>query len=98
IASSHPSDGAHTSVAPRRASAMTAEDVSPDSKCAICLDSLNNVAHLDCCLHRFCFPCVKEWSNQKTDCPVCRQPFATILQDGCIVFLEPVHVYFSEKT
>ncbi|XP_028320096.1 E3 ubiquitin-protein ligase Topors-like [Gouania willdenowi] len=64
---------------PRRASAMTAEDVSPDSKCAICLDRLNNVAYLDCCLHRFCFPCVKEWSNQKADCPVCRQPFATIL-------------------
>uniref|UniRef100_A0A8C5E032 RING-type E3 ubiquitin transferase n=1 Tax=Gouania willdenowi TaxID=441366 RepID=A0A8C5E032_GOUWI len=42
--------------------------------CAICLDHLNNVAYLDCCLHRFCFPCIKEWANQKAQCPVCRPP------------------------
>uniref|UniRef100_A0A8C5HJM8 RING-type E3 ubiquitin transferase n=1 Tax=Gouania willdenowi TaxID=441366 RepID=A0A8C5HJM8_GOUWI len=64
---------------PWRASAMAAEDVSPNSKCAICLDRLNNVAHLDCCLHRFCFPCAKKWSNYKAECPVCRRPFVTIL-------------------
>ncbi|XP_028298219.1 E3 ubiquitin-protein ligase Topors-like [Gouania willdenowi] len=58
---------------------MVAEDASPDSKCPICLDRFNNVAYLDCCLHRFCFPCIQEWSNNKAECPLCKQPFAAIL-------------------
>uniref|UniRef100_A0A8C5HJ64 E3 ubiquitin-protein ligase Topors n=1 Tax=Gouania willdenowi TaxID=441366 RepID=A0A8C5HJ64_GOUWI len=70
-------------ILPWRASTMAAEDVSPTSKCVICLDHLNNMAYLDYCLHRFCFPCIKEWANQKAQCPVCRRPFAAILHSVC---------------
>uniref|UniRef100_A0A8P4K1U7 E3 ubiquitin-protein ligase Topors n=1 Tax=Dicentrarchus labrax TaxID=13489 RepID=A0A8P4K1U7_DICLA len=54
-------------------------DASPDSKCPICLDRFNNLAYLDRCLHRFCFPCIQEWSHNKAECPLCKQPFASIL-------------------
>uniref|UniRef100_A0A452IBC5 E3 ubiquitin-protein ligase Topors n=1 Tax=Gopherus agassizii TaxID=38772 RepID=A0A452IBC5_9SAUR len=53
-------------------------DTSPDSKCPICLDRFDNVAYLDRCLHRFCFRCVQEWSKNKAECPLCKQPFHSI--------------------
>lgn len=56
-----------------------AEEASPDSKCPICLDRFNNLAYLDSCLHRFCFPCIQEWSHNKAECPLCKQPFSSIL-------------------
>lgn len=57
--------------------AMSAE-VSPDSKCPICLDKFNNISHLDRCLHKFCFRCILEWSKNKAECPLCKQPFNSI--------------------
>ncbi|KAK5618330.1 hypothetical protein CRENBAI_019400 [Crenichthys baileyi] len=56
-----------------------AAEASPDSKCPICLDRFNNLAYLDHCLHRFCFHCIQEWSHNKAECPLCKQPFASIL-------------------
>ncbi|XP_035169849.1 E3 ubiquitin-protein ligase Topors-like [Oxyura jamaicensis] len=53
-------------------------DASPDSKCPICLDRFDNVAYLDSCLHRFCFRCIQEWSKNKAECPLCKQPFLSI--------------------
>ncbi|XP_075066986.1 E3 ubiquitin-protein ligase Topors [Mixophyes fleayi] len=53
-------------------------DASPDSKCPICLDKFDNVAHLNQCLHRFCFKCIKEWAKNKAVCPLCKQPFNSI--------------------
>ncbi|XP_072315167.1 uncharacterized protein [Eucyclogobius newberryi] len=58
---------------------VSAEEASPDSKCPICLDRFNNLAYLDRCLHRFCFMCIQEWSHNKAECPLCKQPFASIL-------------------
>uniref|UniRef100_A0A8C5PDN9 E3 ubiquitin-protein ligase Topors n=1 Tax=Leptobrachium leishanense TaxID=445787 RepID=A0A8C5PDN9_9ANUR len=55
-----------------------AADASPDSKCPICLDRFDNVSHLDRCLHRFCFCCIKEWAKNKAECPLCKQPFNSI--------------------
>lgn len=52
--------------------------VSPDSKCPICLDVFNNVSYLDICLHKFCFRCIHEWSKNKAECPLCKQPFHSI--------------------
>ncbi|KAF6738127.1 E3 ubiquitin-protein ligase Topors [Oryzias melastigma] len=69
---------AATSSASVRA-AMAADETSPDSKCPICLDRFNNLAYLDRCLHRFCFPCIQEWSHNKAECPLCKQPFSSIL-------------------
>jgi len=51
---------------------------SPDSKCPICLDAFNNMSYLDLCLHKFCFRCIHEWSKNKAECPLCKQPFNSI--------------------
>ncbi|KAK9540468.1 hypothetical protein VZT92_002918 [Zoarces viviparus] len=56
---------------------MSAE-VSPDSKCPICLDKFNNISYLDLCRHKFCFHCIHEWSKNKAQCPLCKQPFNSI--------------------
>lgn len=53
-------------------------EVSPDSKCPVCLDRFNNISYLDICLHKFCFPCIHEWSKNKAECPLCKQPFSSI--------------------
>ncbi|KAG7215172.1 hypothetical protein INR49_006918 [Caranx melampygus] len=74
-ASSPPTSSASASVR----AVVAAEETSPDSKCPICLDRFNNLAYLDRCLHRFCFPCIQEWSHNKAECPLCKQPFASIL-------------------
>ena len=58
---------------------MSSSDISPDSKCPICLDRFENPAYLDYCSHRFCFQCVQEWSKTKAECPLCKQPFLSIV-------------------
>lgn len=85
-ASSTPAAATSTSSSPPTSSAsasvravMASEEASPDSKCPICLDRFNNLAYLDRCLHRFCFPCIQEWSHNKPECPLCKQPFSSIL-------------------
>lgn len=60
-----------------KSSKMSAE-VSPDSKCPICLDIFHNMSYLDRCLHKFCFRCIQEWSKNKPECPLCKQPFSSI--------------------
>ncbi|XP_037554155.1 topoisomerase I binding, arginine/serine-rich a [Nematolebias whitei] len=62
----------------RKNSKTMSAEVSPDSKCPICLDKFNNVSHLDRCLHKFCFRCILEWSKNKAECPLCKQPFRSI--------------------
>ncbi|XP_010154857.1 PREDICTED: E3 ubiquitin-protein ligase Topors [Eurypyga helias] len=63
---------------PKASSSKLSTDASPDSRCPICLDAFDNVAYLDRCLHRFCFRCVQEWSKNKAECPLCKQPFFSI--------------------
>ncbi|XP_047441659.1 E3 ubiquitin-protein ligase Topors-like [Mugil cephalus] len=76
---SRTSAAASSSASASARAVMAAEEASPDSKCPICLDRFNNLAYLDRCLHRFCFPCIQEWSHNKAECPLCKQPFASIL-------------------
>ncbi|XP_066469373.1 E3 ubiquitin-protein ligase Topors [Tiliqua scincoides] len=74
-----PDDFTADSLSPRNRSHQTLPvDASPDSKCPICLDRFENVASLDRCGHRFCFRCVQEWSKNKAECPLCKQPFHSI--------------------
>ncbi|KAG5844947.1 hypothetical protein ANANG_G00133560 [Anguilla anguilla] len=61
-----------------KASQSMSAEASPDSKCPICLDRFNNMASLDRCLHKFCFRCIHEWSKNKAECPLCKQPFNSI--------------------
>ncbi|XP_049428002.1 topoisomerase I binding, arginine/serine-rich a [Epinephelus fuscoguttatus] len=62
----------------RKTSETMSAEVSPDSKCPICLDIFNNISYLDLCLHKFCFRCIHEWSKNKAECPLCKQPFHSI--------------------
>ncbi|XP_070683624.1 topoisomerase I binding, arginine/serine-rich a [Pempheris klunzingeri] len=62
----------------RKTSQAMSAEVSPDSKCPICLDIFNNISYLDICLHKFCFRCIHEWSKNKAECPLCKQPFNSI--------------------
>lgn len=62
----------------RKATDTMSAEVSPDSKCPICLDVFNNISYLDLCLHKFCFRCIHEWSKNKAECPLCKQPFHSI--------------------
>uniref|UniRef100_A0A673Y0M6 E3 ubiquitin-protein ligase Topors n=1 Tax=Salmo trutta TaxID=8032 RepID=A0A673Y0M6_SALTR len=64
--------------APDKTSEVLSAEASPDSKCPICLDRFNNMAYLDLCLHKFCFRCIHEWSKNKAECPLCKQPFNSI--------------------
>ncbi|KAG7269491.1 hypothetical protein CRUP_027909 [Coryphaenoides rupestris] len=61
-----------------KTSGDTSKELSPDSKCPICLDAFNNMSYLDLCLHKFCFRCIHEWSKNKAECPLCKQPFNSI--------------------
>ncbi|XP_056619974.1 topoisomerase I binding, arginine/serine-rich a [Triplophysa dalaica] len=54
------------------------KEASPESKCPICLDHFKNISYLNVCLHKFCFLCVREWSKNKAECPLCKQPFRSI--------------------
>lgn len=62
----------------KKTSKTMSGEVSPDSKCPICLDIFNNISYLDICLHKFCFRCILEWSKNKAECPLCKQPFNSI--------------------
>ncbi|KAJ7335351.1 hypothetical protein JRQ81_013292 [Phrynocephalus forsythii] len=50
-------------------------DTIKHSKCAICLERIQDVTYLNPCKHRFCFDCVQTWSRKKVVCPVCKQHF-----------------------
>ncbi|XP_066536179.1 topoisomerase I binding, arginine/serine-rich a [Hoplias malabaricus] len=63
---------------PDSAPKLISKEASPDSKCPICLDRFKNVSYADKCLHRFCFRCILEWSKNKAECPLCKQPFGSI--------------------
>ncbi|KAL8203043.1 UNVERIFIED_CONTAM: hypothetical protein K2H54_036529 [Gekko kuhli] len=73
------SDGFSPNSGTNRVHQAMAADTSPDSKCPICLDRFDNVAYLNRCYHRFCFRCVQEWSKNKAECPLCKQPFHSII-------------------
>lgn len=62
----------------RKTSEAMFADVSPNSKCPICLDTFHNISYLDVCLHKFCFRCIHEWSKNKAECPLCKQSFNSI--------------------
>ncbi|CAJ1048417.1 uncharacterized protein LOC117808944 [Xyrichtys novacula] len=79
VAASSSSSPSSSSASASARAVMAAEETSPDSKCPICLDRFNNLAYLDRCLHRFCFLCIQEWSHNKAECPLCKQPFTSIL-------------------
>ncbi|XP_043641621.1 E3 ubiquitin-protein ligase Topors [Drosophila teissieri] len=59
----------------------TAERSSPPPNCAICLSRCKRKCFTDSCMHQFCFRCLCEWSKIKPECPLCKQPFRTIIHN-----------------
>ncbi|XP_017051714.1 E3 ubiquitin-protein ligase Topors [Drosophila ficusphila] len=54
---------------------------SPPPNCAICLSRCRRKCFTDSCMHQFCFKCLSEWSKIKPECPLCKQPFKTIIHN-----------------
>ncbi|TDG43780.1 hypothetical protein AWZ03_009790 [Drosophila navojoa] len=54
---------------------------SPPPNCAICLSRCRRKCFTDSCMHQFCFKCLCEWSKIKAECPLCKQPFKTIIHN-----------------
>ncbi|GAB6028952.1 hypothetical protein CHUAL_004747 [Chamberlinius hualienensis] len=52
---------------------------SPESNCPICLGKMENNSFTNTCCHQFCFTCLLEWSKVKPQCPLCKQPFKSII-------------------
>ncbi|XP_053154656.1 E3 ubiquitin-protein ligase Topors-like [Hemicordylus capensis] len=50
-------------------------DIAENSKCAICLQRIQDTTYLNPCNHRFCFECIQKWSRKKVKCPLCKQCF-----------------------
>ncbi|XP_077295864.1 uncharacterized protein LOC143918066 isoform X2 [Arctopsyche grandis] len=52
---------------------------SPPPSCVICLGPFKNKSFTETCLHQFCFDCLVRWSKIKAECPLCKQPFKSII-------------------
>ncbi len=46
-----------------------------DGQCSICLTEPQVDKSFPPCGHVYCFNCLVKWSQQKQDCPTCKQPF-----------------------
>ncbi|XP_017125902.1 E3 ubiquitin-protein ligase Topors [Drosophila elegans] len=70
---------------PGTSASATTEDAaarsSPPPNCAICLSRCRRKCFTDSCMHQFCFKCLCEWSKIKPECPLCKQPFKTIIHN-----------------
>uniref|UniRef100_A0A8C1E2H2 RING-type E3 ubiquitin transferase n=1 Tax=Cyprinus carpio carpio TaxID=630221 RepID=A0A8C1E2H2_CYPCA len=55
---------------------------SRSSRCILCLEERRNTSSTPCG-HLFCWECITEWCNTKTECPLCREKF----QPHRLVFL-----------
>uniref|UniRef100_A0A8V0YH32 RING-type E3 ubiquitin transferase n=1 Tax=Gallus gallus TaxID=9031 RepID=A0A8V0YH32_CHICK len=50
----------------------------PDHRCPICLDTMDDASYAMPCLHRFCFGCIRRWTQSRPTCPLCNRR----LRDG----------------
>jgi hypothetical protein len=67
---------AQTSTRARDAAAAASKE---EEKCGICLSSpLDDESQINGCVHRFCYECIKTWSNTMNECPLCKKRFRQI--------------------
>ncbi|KAL3287932.1 hypothetical protein HHI36_002388 [Cryptolaemus montrouzieri] len=79
---------------------------SPPPNCAICLGSCSNKCFSDTCMHQFCFKCLLQWSKIKAECPLCKQPFKSIIhnvksneeyEEHIVEEPRPIHIIDNEQ-
>ena len=70
LAEDGPTAGSSTPPRPPPASSPT--------KCVICLGEVVNNSFTNSCLHQFCFTCLRQWSEVKPECPLCKSAFQSI--------------------
>lgn len=51
----------------------------PDHRCPICLDTMDDASYAMPCLHRFCFGCIRRWTQSRPTCPLCNRRLRSIL-------------------
>jgi len=63
---------------------VAADVLNSATECAVCLNTVSSSeeATLSGCLHKFCFSCIKSWSEIETSCPLCKKHFAGIQHKG----------------
>lgn len=49
-----------------------------ENNCVICLDKIDDIAHINCCSHKYCYKCIKKWSDETNKCPQCKKKFTSI--------------------
>lgn len=66
---------------PPKASKTVRKTVVVRDVCAICITPLDDstVAKINC-VHRYCFDCIKRWSETRNTCPQCLETFDVIKQ------------------
>lgn len=49
-------------------------------KCVCCLyKTINPCVPNGCKIHKYCYECLLKWSQEKWECPLCREPFTSII-------------------
>ncbi|KAG1968701.1 peroxisome biogenesis factor 10 [Pimephales promelas] len=61
----------HRNLLPSR---QVSESSPRSSRCILCLEERRNTTCTPCG-HLFCWECITEWCNTKTECPLCREKF-----------------------
>jgi len=60
---------------------VTIPNEAGNPNCPVCLYRIQQRAYTDSCLHEFCFPCIREWSLNHNQCPICRRRYTNILHN-----------------
>ncbi|XP_021914738.1 uncharacterized protein LOC110827411 isoform X2 [Zootermopsis nevadensis] len=79
-----PNNGAEsspTNQSPESSRPRIQRERSPNSICAVCLGTRQNPCFSDGCLHEFCFECLRQWSQEKPECPLCKTRFRSIIHN-----------------
>lgn len=50
--------------------------------CPICQSNKSNICKINCCNHKYCYPCISKWCEENPTCPQCRKKITYITYKG----------------